>query len=195
MTSLLKRSVLTLWTIGVGTGFGLAWRYEGTPGSAPPPSDWPKASALSLDGARPTVVQFVHPECPCSRVGLEEIAEAARRFPDRAKLVFVLVGAPGLDYDLGDSENARLAQRIVNAEVFLDPQGKEARRFGARTSGQTFAFSPSGATLFRGGVTVARGHYGDSKGLQALNAIFQGHRVGPVSTPVYGCALNAEVRR
>ena len=187
--SSLRTLGLLAWAGLVATGFGLAWRYEATPGRAAAARDWPAGSRIARDAARPTVVQFVHPECPCSRAGLEEIADLVRRRPGRLRLVVALVGAIGLPGPLAASANARLAASIPGAEVVFDADGREARRFGAATSGQTFVFSPGGEALFRGGVTIARGHYGRSRGLDALAALADGRRAPAASAPVYGCAL------
>lgn len=180
----------TLWLAVVGVGFASAWRYEATPGRAAAASDWPTGGPLVRETGRPTIVTFVHPDCPCSRVGLQQLAELVRSHAGAAGTTVVIVGAPGLER-LEQGVNARTARTIPDARIVLDPKGEEARRFGAETSGQTFAFSPEGRLLFRGGVTASRGHAGPNAGIDALEAILEG-RPTNVTTPVYGCALRSE---
>ena len=184
-----KGLCFVVWATLVAAGFGYAWRYEATPGAAAKPMDWPQGAGFLLDATRPTVVQFVHPECPCSRVGLHQVADVMRSRPDRLLLVVVVVGTSGPKDDPGASSNARLAASISGSRVVFDASGREAARFGAQTSGQTFAFSPFGESIFRGGVTIARGHYGENRGLDVLTAIAEGRPVPKASTPVFGCAL------
>ena len=70
--------------------------------------------------------------------------------------------------------------------------GREARLFGAATSGQTMVYGRNGHLLFSGGITAARGHYGDNAGASAIGALLE--QPTPQSgrkTAVYGCALFA----
>ena len=84
-------------------------------------------------------------------------------------------------------------------------RGAEANLFGAATSGQTMVYDPGGRLRFSGGITAARGHYGDNVGVSAIARLidtpeFSGragtvHRNKPVvvasTNAVYGCPLFA----
>jgi hypothetical protein len=67
----------------------------------------------------------------------------------------------------------------------------EARRFGARTSGQVVVYDPTGGLRFSGGITMARGHRGNNAGQQIVDMLVHGGRTERTTTPVFGCELEA----
>jgi hypothetical protein len=81
------------------------------------------------------------------------------------------------------------AAAIPGVHALSDARGAEAARFGAIASGQTMLYSASGELLFRGGITVSRGHSGDNAGRSAIVALL--HQESPVqtATPVFGCSI------
>jgi len=72
-----------------------------------------------------------------------------------------------------------------------DDDGLEATRFGVITSGQTVLYDPSGALLFSGGITGARGHAGDNAGRASLVSLLNQGKTDLSSTSVFGCPLFA----
>jgi hypothetical protein len=85
----------------------------------------------------------------------------------------------------------REAQGLEGAHAVWDEDGREARRFGARTSGYTLLYGTGGELLFGGGVTGSRGHQGDNDGLDQLVAALDSGRPAPVPGRVFGCALGS----
>jgi hypothetical protein len=73
--------------------------------------------------------------------------------------------------------------------VQRDDAGREARLFGAETSGDTRLYSATGELMFHGGITIARGHSGDNPGRDALEALLFGKPAGATKTRVFGCSL------
>jgi len=70
--------------------------------------------------------------------------------------------------------------------------GAESNLFGAATSGQTMVYDHRGRLLFSGGITAARGHFGDNAGVSAIVALLGGPaHAGLARTAVYGCPLFA----
>jgi hypothetical protein len=109
---------------------------------------------------------------------------------NRVALRVVFVRPQGLEAGWERSSLWRDAQQIPGAAVICDSGEVEAARFGATTSGETFLYDVDGCLLFRGGVTAARGHQGDSLGRAVLTAlIVQGH-ADQAQSPVFGCALS-----
>lgn len=182
------------WLLALAAGFGYFLRYESTAGRAAKATAWPAQRVLGLDESGPTLVLFAHPECPCTRASLRTLSETMGRSDGRARLYVVVVGSPGLDEELSHSEIATLAREVPGASVVFDHHGETAKRFGAATSGQLFAFSPEGQTLYRGGVTLTRGHEGPSPGSDAVAAILEGRTPQIASAPVYGCAFREASR-
>ena len=66
---------IALWAIAVGVGVREIYAYSTEPGrQATAPGSWPEASQLRAPDGRPAIVMFVHPECPCTRASLAELA-------------------------------------------------------------------------------------------------------------------------
>ena len=78
---------------------------------------------------------------------------------------------------------------IPGVATILDRGGREAARFGAHVSGQTFLYDAAGRLVFSGGMTIARGHAGDNDGEDALLALITAGHAPVASTPVFGCLL------
>jgi len=95
----------------------------------------------------------------------------------------------GADWTRG--ELIARAQAIPGVNVFHDPGGREMRRFGAETSGQTMLYDAGGTLRFRGGITASRGHEGDNPGRSAIVASLGEGTVQRATTPVFGCSLVA----
>src|SRR3954470_21057631 len=80
------------WCVCAAFGAASMVRYELTPGvRQQAPSHWPPATQLRRDTSRPTLVLFLHPQCPCSRATLAEmqrlIADCQGRFATRILFV------------------------------------------------------------------------------------------------------------
>jgi hypothetical protein len=190
MVVLGKVLATTCWAVLVCAGLAFAWRYESTAGApAKAPSDWPSGTTLKLHPSRPAVIMFAHPECPCTKASLEQLAEIAASHPDTASIQVVIVQPEGLKGTLNEFSIAKQALNIPNAQVIQDHEGRQAKLFGAKTSGQVLVYSAAGMKLFSGGVTSSRGHYGPSGGSDAISSILQKEVPKTASTPVYGCSL------
>jgi hypothetical protein len=78
--------------------------------------------------------------------------------------------------------------------VIFDPDGVEARRFGAETSGHTLLFAGDGRLLFSGGITASRGHAGDNAGESVIVALVNNQTPALTRTLVFGCSLAHSVK-
>lgn len=179
-----------LWVAALCAGGTVMLRYgnaAGTAGKAP--AAWPEESRLARSPGLPTLVLLVHPQCPCSRATVSELASLMAHAQGKV-MAYVLFaepeGAPE-GWAGGDLWNAAAAIPDVHAE--RDPGGVEARRFGAETSGQALLFDAAGRLRFRGGITAARGHAGPNAGSETITALLHALPAPFEETPVYGCAL------
>lgn len=198
MTEAARRRVwmtvgLTVWLLTIGGGLALLWAYAGTPGPAATAQPiWPAGANFVRDTSGPALVLFLHPQCPCSRATLSELARLLVS-PSRPAAVYALVYRPADEEEGWERTDLwHTAASIKGVHVMTDVGGAHARAFGARVSGQTLLYSASGTLLFSGGITDARGHEGDNAGRAAISAILAGERRGPIQTPVFGCYLYAE---
>ena len=170
--------------------------YENAPGSAGAiPRSWPADSAIQPASDRPTLVMLAHPQCPCTRASIDELAHVMARIQNKA-LVYVLFYAPrdpsrtslsGTDWE--NTDTRRSAAQIPGVRVISDLDGAEAHRFGAETSGHTFLFDSSGRLIFNGGITQARGHSGDNAGESSLVSLINNGTSRWANTLVFGCSL------
>jgi hypothetical protein len=179
-----------VWLAVAGAGFALIANYQSGRGNAGHTAlQWPSAANIPLDHSRPTLVMFVHPKCPCSSASMEELnrllAQCAGRVAPRV-LFFKPAGEPESWARTGLWRSAAAMPHVVAQE---DPDGKEARLFGAETSGYVALYDTHGRLLFSGGITGSRGHAGDNAGESAVAALLNGQPAGLAQTPVYGCSL------
>jgi hypothetical protein len=182
---------LALWVLAVGFGQLKLLDYSNTPAvGAAPPATWPESSSLVKRPARLTAVMLAHPQCPCTRASIGELAIAAAQAAGRLDIYVVFLDSPAFELE---SDLWRSALEIPNAKVIADPDGAEIQRFGVKASGHTLVYDAAGRLAFSGGVVSARGHAGANRGRDAIVELVRHHRSSVMSSPVFGCALQSRV--
>ncbi len=162
------------------------------PGEAGEPAVmWPVEATSARNNAGHTLVVALHPECPCSRATLEELDKIMARSEGRLIAQVWCVQYAEIEEPAEASALWAQAKRIPGVELGVDRDGEEVRRFDLRVSGETRLYGPSGELLFQGGITVARGHAGESPGRRTILSLIEGPMlVGSVNVaPVFGCSL------
>jgi hypothetical protein len=178
------------WVVVLVGGMFMTTDRDTRPGpSGAAPSDWPADTALALASDRSSVFLFAHPECPCTRASLRELERVVARTRELANVQVVLCVPAGAPADFAQTDLKKQAESIRGVSVWIDVASLEARRFGARTSGEVLAFGPDGVLRFHGGITGSRGHEGDNAGSSALLAAVREAPASASSSPVFGCAL------
>lgn len=184
-----------VWLLVVGVGLARVWRYDGTAGAAAEaPAAWSGASSLPHRAGTATLVMVIHPHCPCSRASLKELNRLLALCPGRVTADVVFVQYAGMSDAWEHSDTWHQAAALPGVHVLRDPGGTLAQQLGARTSGQTYVFAPSGRLLFSGGLTGARGHEGDNASLSAAVALLREDATAPAHAPVFGCPLFNETK-
>ena len=184
-----------VWVLALALGFTLLWQYKMRPGDADgTPATWPRESRIVRSPDRATLVLFAHPECPCTRASLAELARLLARFGDRltADVVFLRPADVGTAWD--GTDLWRAASAIPGVTAVRDDDGVEAARFRASTSGAAALYDTRGRLLFSGGLTSARGHEGDSVGIQRISSLLRTGKADRSDAPVFGCSLALRVR-
>lgn len=189
-------AVVTLWLVMSACGFALLYAYAFTPGpvdaAGSSSSEWPETTSIPNAPGRWSLLMFVHPRCPCSRTSLSELTRLVTVAGDALDVSVLLMSVEGMN-SAADCQLPRTVQQFKNIRILADPDGSEADRFGARTSGHVVLFDPDGHRAFAGGITIARGHEGDSPGRAAiLQAIATELPASPAAVPVFGCRLRSE---
>lgn len=181
---------IVCWVLGVAVGLAALLRYSNTPGvSASPPAEWPANEPVARSYQGSNLLLFVHPQCPCSSASLDELAHiiACCRNAVTTTVFFSTPPQSPAGFEHGDLW--KTAAAIPAVRVLVDQKAAAARRFGARTSGQTLLYDSQGRLLFNGGITAFRGHSGDNDGRDAIVAWLGGANPARRTTPVFGCAL------
>lgn len=190
-----------MWLLGAVTGLSILWRFDNQAGiGANAPVRWPADSTLARAPGQPTLVLLAHPQCSCTRASLDELGEALARARTRPKAYVLFLKPEGVFNGWEQTDSWRIAAALPGVTAIRDDSGREARRFGAATSGQTLLYDADGALLFSGGITAARGHSGDNAGRSELVSLLnrgQSARAGSQSpgqshgeaTSVFGCSL------
>jgi hypothetical protein len=181
------------WLLAVTAGFAVLWKYKSTPGErASVPSDWPAGATVARAAGKSTLLMFAHPGCTCTRASIAELAWIMARFHDAldARVLFWKPRDAPPDWDAADLRTS--AARIPGVSVAEDVDGREAERFGVTTSGAVVLYGRGGRLLFKGGITPARGHEGDSFGRERIALLLSGGVADRAEAPVFGCALGGE---
>jgi hypothetical protein len=177
------------WIVAVAFGMRVLFRYENTPGRVGTLSQvWP-AGQIERAIDRPTLVMLAHPHCPCTAASVGELAQIMAQLQGRVLAYVLFVKPKGAGRNWEDTDLRRSAEAIPGVKVVFDPDGVEARRFGAETSGHTQLFGTSGRLLFSGGITASRGHAGYNAGESAIIALVNKHTPARTQTLVFGCSL------
>src|SRR5690606_15268575 len=111
---------------------------------------------------------------PCTRASLGELEKIVARFQGDVTPWVVFLKPAGSDGHWDQTDLWTTAAAIPGVHVVSDAGGVEARRFHARTSGETLLYSSQGQLLFNGGITLARGHAGGNPGRSAVESCLSG---------------------
>lgn len=185
------------WLIAVACGWWALTAYS-LPASPrvelEPPSRWPEDSGIAAPAEGNVLLIFVHPRCPCTQATIAELAKLRchllRRGAGRWPSTYIVATIPQTrESSWTDSPLLRRAVHELDGTLVLDENGLRSKRFGATHSGTVLLYNDQKIRRYAGGVTIARGHEGDNRGLQSLQSILLGENVQPVSLPALGCRL------
>jgi hypothetical protein len=168
-------------------------RYQTAAGdSGIAPRQWPESTQLERDSELDTLVMFAHPHCPCTRASIGEMNRLLARCQGKSTVQVWFYKPANSPADWTATDLWRSAASIPGVKVFVDVDGAQALRFGAKTSGSVLLYDTQGRLQFSGGITGGRGHAGDNAGESSLIALLDGKNSHSGQTPVYGCPLQGE---
>ena len=181
------------WICLVGFGMNMLLRYTYTPGhAATPPAIWSARAPVKISKERATLVMFAHPNCPCSRASIGELAILMARAQGKLD-AYVFFHRPANESSAWVRTDLwRSATSIPGVRVMEDTGGDFAKQVGAYTSGQTLFYDVGGRLVFNGGITHSRGHSGDNAGREVITSFLEGRRPNQNITPVFGCSLREQ---
>lgn len=182
-------SFAAAWVAAVAAGMVVLLDYGGSPAEAGSPAlQWPAGSALGRREGRITLVMLAHPQCPCTRASLAELAAAAAQTDGWLDIHIVFLSSPAFELH-GDLWHSAL--EIPGATLSADPDGAEIRRFGVKASGHVLMYGPAGQLAYSGGITGSRGHAGGNRGREAIVELARHGSTALARFPVFGCALQS----
>jgi hypothetical protein len=193
---ILAAALLTISGASTLFGFRAMLKFDETPGTfGAVPSPWPSSSAIKRAGSGMHMLVFLHPWCSCSFATLSELSRIpARRKPGGALPTIDILFYRPRNSGWAPGELWERARQLPGAQMHWDEGGREARRFGATTSGFALLYGSSGDLLFSGGVTGSRGHEGTNYGIERLMASLDSGKRTPETSFVFGCALRGDDR-
>jgi hypothetical protein len=185
-------AVLGVWAVAVSGYWSWLAVYSHTPGQlhAPPPLR-PVSLSFATAGSRHLVVMAIHPKCPCSRSSIGELGRLLSTFHDTLVCVVLVYQPDAAGNDWLATDLVASVKQLPHTEVVVDVDGREALQLGMTTSGAVILYSPQGILQYWGGITAARGHFGDNLGSDAIAAALCGEPAAHSSQPVYGCRLQS----
>ena len=188
-------ALLPLWALGLLLGGAAVVRYattEGTRGAAP--DRWPGSELVTPREGRSTLLLFAHPQCPCTAASLRELGNAIEAQGQQVDAYALFLDPGSMEEGWTRDDIWEVGEQQAGLTCLPDPDGSEAVRFGARTSGQVLLYDAQGRLGFQGGVTGSRGHDGPSRGRARLEAAMEAARGGTsraasASDAVFGCPI------
>jgi hypothetical protein len=183
------RFVVAVWLAATAAGLAGLTAYANRPGDSGRAAPvWPVGVDLPRARDRATLVVALHPGCACSQATLEQLDRLAGSNPGVVQIIALVADYPEFPASQ-DVLGSKLAA-LRDVRRVTDPHAALARRFGAVTSGHALLYDADGRLRFSGGLTRARGHAGDSAGLDFLRAYIERRPpTSGVSTPIFGCTL------
>lgn len=178
---------ILIWFIAVASSFHFLMKYSAAEGrTGVINKDWPESTQLKFKNPYELVV-FIHPGCSCSKASLVELSRLVSQESEIASQI-VFMKTAKLSSLLEGNDLLAQARRIPRATIIFDEDGKEAKIFGALTSGHTFLYHEERGLLFSGGITAARGHEGKSVGQESIQHLLKNKPARNIAS-VFGCDI------
>lgn len=166
--------------------------YSSKPGRAVAAlGTWPQSSKLELKKQN-HLIMFLHPGCACSKASVAELSRLMAEAKELTAQV-VVMKSPKLQILFNENPLINQAKIIPRTQIIYDHDGKEAALFGAETSGLTHLYDADSNLLFSGGLTMARGHEGESVGKKAILSLLNGKKAES-SSLVFGCDIFGSIK-
>ncbi len=182
--------LILAWSVAVATAWNLIWTYESSPGqSVTSLPTWPADTRIQRSQERPVLLVFAHPQCPCTRATLGELAIIMSHCQGKVDVRVLFFKPAGSLSTWEQTDLWQAGKAIPGVALLVDRDAAEARRFSVITSGHTLLYDQGGHLMFSGGITSSRGHSGDNLGRSAIIALLTTGQSDCRKTAVFGCCL------
>lgn len=160
---------------------------HGSAGSAP--ANWPRRTQLVLDTNRATLIMFAHPQCACTRAGIEELNHLLARCENHLRAQIWFYRPSSVAKEWVRSSLWRRAATIPGISLHEDVDGAQAKLFGVDISGSVLVYDTSGKLRFKGGITGSHNPGNSKGGEDMIVSISDSPSPDFGQTPVHGCSL------
>jgi hypothetical protein len=171
-------ALVPFWAFLVVTGTGsLSFhRQAGAVGRGA--SLWPDDTALARGSGKGSLLVVGHADCACTAEILRAVSAITTRAGSAFDVTLLFVRPPGAPDDWTQSAERLQSEGIPGVHVFTDRDGREAKRFGASTSGRVLAYDAAGALIYSGGFSTEGGRGEDELQLARALVAFGGEAKG-----------------
>lgn len=184
--------LMSFMFLGMLGGLHLLMNYSAEAGAhSQALHQWPVQTKLSHSN-QPHLVMFLHPGCVCSKASVAELSRLLTEAPELTTQV-VFMQTPKLEKLYKENSLLTQVKRLPRTKIIFDQEGRESKIFGAETSGLTHLYNEQGELVFDGGLTMARGHEGDSVGKKSILAYLKGQK-NIKSSLVFGCDIFGKLK-
>lgn len=167
----------------------MAW-YANSPGdSGIPPELLSAGLPVKQQENHFQLLMFVHPRCACTRSSLRELERLLAQCPDRVTCTFFCYLPESESTEWARTNIMAQADSLPDSHVIPDAGGRWAREFDIKTSGHVLLYDPEGTLKFNGGITVGRGHEGESRGRTFIASVIRDQDQSHQQYPVFGCPI------
>ncbi|GIX00102.1 MAG: hypothetical protein KatS3mg111_3434 [Pirellulaceae bacterium] len=161
--------------------------------------DYPTESSPDAVGEMATstadfhVLVFVHPKCPCSMATIDNLGRLLPRCPANYAVTAIVFVPEGKDKEWA-TETATFAalERLPHTRIEFDTGGTRIRQWNVRRSGHVIVKAPDGSVAFSGGITLERGHAGESLGTVSMMRVLMQQSPPARAVPVFGCTFSLD---
>lgn len=143
---------------------------------------WPAAAPIPISLERPTLVMFVHPECPCSIQSMEALSRILQGFGEQVDAHLVFYTWDPSEPDPRDGKLWRSAEVLSSVTLHADRGGRITDLFHVTSSGHALLYG-GGKLLYSGVLSTSS----DDTGMPAIIRHLEGahSRTSPIAdTPV-----------
>jgi hypothetical protein len=176
-----------LMLLSAGTAAVLSHDYATADAGLPPAHRL--AAALPIPDGHIALVMFVHPQCPCTRASIAELASLVAKIESPISAHVFFYSPASQPSSWVEAEHWKAAAAIPDIHLAHDPEGALAAQFNAVASGFSVVYDARGTLAFAGGITASRGQFGASAGGEAVLRIARGESHGLITAPAFGCSL------
>jgi hypothetical protein len=189
LRKLLLVAGIIIWGLAIAGGVFMLITYSARPGDeAQSPANLPAELLTFRQRTLPTLLVFAHPQCPCTRATMAELARLIAHNHGRVNVQVLFYRPWDKPREWVEADLWQQAARLPTVQV-LGISEIDLHRFGVTTSGQTLLYDAAGKLVFSGGITRARGHEGDSAGRTAITEFLHHQKLPLTQTPVFGCSI------